>query len=166
MTTSPLIDPHPDLIAPLQLSVDGSLAPERARHLVHLAQCLYTFWHTGEPRWLEAAVDPSFVDNTLPSGRRQGTAGPLTASAALRAAVPNLTCELSDLLVVADKLAVRLRFRGAFTGDFNGTAGTGQPIDFIAFDIQHVGTDRITEDWHLEDNLAFLTQAGLVEAAT
>jgi predicted ester cyclase len=79
--------------------------------------------------------------------------------------VPDLACELSDLLAVGDKLAVRLRFTGHFTGTFNGIAGTGQPVDFIAFDIQHVGADRITEDWHLEDNLTFLLQAGTATVA-
>ena len=35
-----------------------------------------------------------------------------------------------------------------------------------AIDIQHAGADtRITEDWHLEDNLTFLQQAGLVTVA-
>jgi hypothetical protein len=84
-----------------------------------------------------------------------GTAGPMVAS------VPDLACELADLLVVGDKLAVRLRFTGHFTGTFNGIAGQGQPVDFIAFDIQNAGAGRITEDWHLEDNLTFLVQAGL-----
>ena len=84
---------------------------------------------------------------------------------ALRAAVPDLACELSDLLVVGDKLAVRLRFAGHFSGTFNGIQGEGQPVDFIAFEVQHVGADRIIEDWHLEDNLTFLLQAGIASVA-
>jgi hypothetical protein len=63
------------------------------------------------------------------------------------------------------KLAVRLRFRGHFTGRYNGIQGSGQDIDFVAFDIQHVGADKIVEDWHLEDDLTFLLQAGLVTVA-
>ena len=160
-THNDLLDPSPELVRPLSLSIDASLEESRARRLVQVAQQLYTFWHTGDPRYLRLAVDASFVDNTLPAGRPQGIDGPTTASAAFRAAVPDLTCELSDLLVVGDKLAVRLRFRGTFTGTFNGVLGEGQPIDFVAFDIQHVPGDRIIEDWHLEDNLTFLLQAGL-----
>jgi len=156
-----LLSPDADLVRPLFLAVDGSLEPGRARHLVRIGQLLYTFWHTGDEKYLDAAVAPEFVDNTLPPGRPQGRAGQRTASAAFRAAVPDLACELSELLVVADRLAVRLRFTGHFTGVFNGIRGAGQAIDFAAFDIQHVGPDRIVEDWHLEDNLAFLIQAGL-----
>ena len=69
------------------MTVDGSLDPQRAQHLVRIAQALYTFWDSGDVRWLREAVD------------------------------------------------------------------------FIAFDVQHAGGDRIFEDWHLEDNLTFLTQA-------
>lgn len=162
---SDLIDLDPELVRPTSLTVDQTIPPDRARHLVRIAQLLYTFWGTGEQRFLDAAVDPSFVDRTLPPGRPQGPSGPLTASKAFLAAVPDLSCELADLLVVGDKLAVRLRFTGRFTGTYNGIAGSGQPIDFVAFDIQHVGADRIVEDWHLEDNLTFLTQAGLATVA-
>lgn len=161
-----LLSPDPDLVRPLSLIVDGGLDRDRARHLVRIGQLLYTFWHTGDEKYLDASVAPEFVDNTLPAGRPQGPTGPRTASAAFRAAVPDLACELSELLVAGDRLAVRLRFTGHFTGTFNGVRGEGQEIDFIAFDIQHVGADRIVEDWHLEDNLAFLTQAGLASIRT
>jgi predicted ester cyclase len=160
-----LLDPRPELVKPQSLTVDGGLDLDRARQLVRTGQALYTFWHTGDVGWLHEAVDPSFTDHTLPPGRPQGVDGPATASATFRAAVPDLACELADLLVVGDKLAVRLRFTGHFTGTYNGIAGHGQPVDFIAFDIQHVGADRIVEDWHLEDNLTFLLQAGLATVA-
>lgn len=157
-----LVDITDGLVRPVDLTVDGGLDEDRARHLVRVAQLLYTFWHTGERRHLDRAVDPAFVDSTLPPGRPQGVAGLLQASAAFRTAVPDLTCELSDLLVVGDRIAVRLRFRGTFTGTYGEVAGAGQAVDFLAFDVQRVGAQRIVEDWHLEDNLAFLTQAGLV----
>ena len=171
MTTEPhtpavdLVDPAPDLVRPQALTVDGGLDDRRARHLVRIGQLLYTFWDTGETTYLEQAVEPTFVDSTLPHGRPQGPEGPAVASQAFREAVPDLRCELSDLLVVGDKLAVRLRFRGHFTGTFNGIRGRGQEVEFLAFDIQRVGADRIVEDWHLEDNLTFLLQAGLADVA-
>jgi predicted ester cyclase len=161
-----LIDPDPQLVRPVTLIVGGDLDEPRASHLVHIGQLLYTFWHTGDSDFLERAVEPTFVDNTLPSGRPQGPDGPRSASAGFRDAVPDLTCELSEMIVAGDRLAVRLRFRGHFTGLFNGVHGSGQAIDFAAFDIQRVGPDRIIEDWHLEDNLAFMQQAGLVTFAS
>jgi predicted ester cyclase len=123
---------------------------------VHTAQVLYTFWTTGEARFLDQAITADFQDNILPRA----------ASAAFRTAIPDLTCQLADLYVTGDTFTARLMFQGHFTGTYNGIRGGGQPIHFNAIDIQHVGAgSRITEDWHLEDNLTFLQQAGLVTIA-
>lgn len=128
---------------------------------MHLAQQLYTFWNTGQQKYLDAAISPQFKDNTLPAGRPQGPAGPVFASKNFRTAVPDLTCELSDVLVTGDKITARMVFHGHFTGTFNGVQGKGQNVDFNAIDIQHVGTDKIIEDWHIEDNQTLLSQLGV-----
>jgi predicted ester cyclase len=160
-----LVDKTAGFVRPVNIAVDRGLSDDRACHMVRIAQLLYTFWNTGEERFLAQAVDTSFTDRTLPPGRPQGLAGPAAASASFRDAVPDLTCELSDLLVAGDKLAARLWFHGHFTGHYNGIPGSGQDIGFVAFDIQRVGPDKIVEDWHLEDNLTFLLQAGMVTIA-
>lgn len=165
-TGGQLVDDDPSLVQPGAVHVDGSIADDAAEHLVHTAQQLYTFWDTGSTAHLDRAVSDDFVDNTLPPGRPQGPGGPVAASKAFRAAVPDLSCELADLYVVGDRFTARLVFRGHFTGTYRGVAGAGQPIEFGAIDIQHLGDGRrITEDWHLEDNLTFLQQAGLVTVA-
>ncbi|GAA0271686.1 hypothetical protein GCM10009527_080120 [Actinomadura nitritigenes] len=156
-----LVDPSPDLVKPGALTVDRSIGEERARLEVHLAQRLYTFWNTGRQEYLDAAVDPEFRDETLPAGRPQGPAGPVFASKGFRAAVPDLTCELADVLVTGDKITARLVFRGHFTGTFDGVRGEGQKVDFNAIDIQQVGADRIVRDWHIEDNQTLLAQMGV-----
>jgi ketosteroid isomerase-like protein len=43
-----------------------------------------------------------------------------------------------------------------------GRRGTGQPVDFIATDILRVQGGRITDNRHLEDNLAFQRRIGLL----
>ncbi|MGW2250743.1 ester cyclase [Kitasatospora sp. NPDC001660] len=155
-----LVDHSPGLVQPKSLTVDRSIGARRAAQEVHLAQQLYTFWNTGQAKYLDAAVAPEFKDNTLPAGRPQGPAGPLLASENFRTAVPDLTCELSDVLVAGDRITARLVFRGHFTGTFNGVRGKGQSVEFNAIDIQHVGTNRIVEDWHIEDNQTLLAQLG------
>jgi predicted ester cyclase len=164
---SDLADHTPGLVVPGAVHVAPGTDPRQARTVVHTAQVLYTFWNTGDTKYLDQALTPDFRDNTLPPGRPQGPTGPRIASAGFRAAVPDLTCEVADLYVTGDTLTARLVFRGHFTGTDNGIQGHGQPINFNAFDIQHVGAGtRINEDWHLEDNLTFLQQAGLVTVAS
>lgn len=72
--------------------------------------------------------------------------------------MPDLSCELSEVLIVGDKITARLVFRGHFTGVLDGTPGRGQAIEFNAIDIQHAGADRIIEDWHIEDKQALMAQ--------
>ena len=127
-----------------------------------LAARLYsTFWHTGDARYATAALSPQFVDRTLPAGRPQGTQGPVDASKAFRAAVPDMRVEVEDMVVAGDRVSVHLRFRGHFTGQLGATHGQNQPIDFQAFDLYRIADGRIAENWHLEDNQTLLRQMGL-----
>jgi len=162
-----LVDHTPGLVVPGAVHVAAGADMQQARAVVHTSQVLYTFWNTGDTSYLDQAVTSDFRDNTLPPGRPQGPTGPRVASAGFRAAVPDLTCEVPELYLTNDSFTAHLVFRGHFTGTYNGIQGHGQTIDFNAFDIQHVGAGtRINEDWHLEDNLTFLQQAGLVTVAS
>jgi predicted ester cyclase len=161
-----VVDHSAGLAVPASVHLATGADIAQARAVVHAAQLIYTFWNTGDTSYLDHALSPAFQDNTLPTGRPQGPAGPAAASAAFRVAVPDLTCQLADLYVTGDTFTARLVFQGHFTGTDRGIKGRGQPVNFNAIDIQHVGAEgRIIEDWHLEDNLTFLQQAGLVTIA-
>lgn len=121
------------------------------------------FWNTGDARYAESALAPSFIDQTLPAGRPQGKAGPLHASKNFRAAVPDLQAEIEDMVVADDRVTVHLRFKGHFTGQFGDIKGTGQDINFQAFDLYRVQHGQITDNWHLEDNLTLLQQMGIIK---
>ena len=121
------------------------------------------FWDTGDPAWAQLALAPTFIDRTLPPGRVQGPAGPLQASRGFRTAVPDLRAEVSDMVVADDRVSVHLHFSGHFTGQFGQAQGHGQVIDFQAFDLYRVVDGRITDNWHLEDNLTLLQQMGIVK---
>lgn len=147
---------------PQELVVDRSLSPADLAATLKPVDAFYGFWNNGSQALLDQAVAPDFNDRTLPPGRPQGPAGPAAAGKAFLAAVPDLKVAVVQRLVVGDRVVSHLRFTGHFTGAFMGTAGKGQPIDFIATDIVAVKNGRITDNWHLEDNLGFLRQAGLL----
>ena len=109
-----------------------------------------------------AVLAPNFVDSTLPTGRRQGVAGPLAASKLMRAAIPDLSCKIEQMIVAGDRVVTHLRFRGHFTGRFGQIQGHGQTINFIATDIYRISDGRIAENWHIEDNLTLQQQLGLI----
>ena len=105
----------------------------------------------------------ALLDRTLPTGRPQGLAGPLAASKLVRAAIPDVSCEIEQMIVVGDRVVSHLRFRGHFTGHFGQIQGHGQTINFIATDIYRIADGRIAENWHIEDNLTLQQQLGLID---
>jgi predicted ester cyclase len=151
-----------ELSQPRQLIVDSSL-PDAQRDAQILAARRYdTFWHTGDAQFATDALAPDFIDRTLPPGRAQGVEGPLAASKFVRAAIPDLGCEIEQMIVAGDRVVAHLHFRGHFTGRFKDAQGKGETIDFIATDIYRIADGRIAENWHLEDNLTLLQQLGQI----
>ena len=150
------------LVRPTTLIADTSRSAAALESLTLAPRRYDTFRHTGDERLANAALSPSFIDHTLPKGRTQGREGPLMASRTFRSAVPDLTCQVEQMLVAGDRVTAFLHFRGHFTGTFGGRAGQGQTVDFIAVDIYHVQNGLITEDWHLEDNFTLMQQFGVV----
>ena len=149
---------------PIARSIILATGQEQAAQPVILAVRRYAaFWNTGEPRYAEAALAKNFVDRTLPSGRPQGLKGVLEASKNFRAAIPDLKAEIEELLVVNDRAIVRYSFTGHFTGNFKGVKGDGRQISFRAVDIYRVQNGRISDNWHLEDNLSLMQQLGVVK---
>ncbi len=147
---------------PQEQIVAKDIAPVRLAALLKPVDAFYGFWVNGSPVLLARAIGSDFVDHTLPPGRPQGPSGPAHASKGFLTAVPDLKVAVVQRLVVDDRVISHLRFTGHFTGTFMGHAGAGQPVDFIATDILRVRDGRITDNWHLEDNLTFLQQIGMV----
>ncbi|UYY58076.1 ester cyclase [Sphingomonas sp. S2-65] len=147
---------------PRELVSSKDITDARRREILKPVEAFYGFWANGSEALIAAAISSDFVDHTLPPGRPQGPAGPMAASKAFLGAVPDLRVSVVQRLIVGDRVVSHLRFTGHFTGHFGDKAGTGQAVDFIATDIVRVRGGRITDNWHLEDNLTFLQQIGIV----
>ncbi|WP_321908316.1 MULTISPECIES: ester cyclase [unclassified Paraburkholderia] len=150
------------LVQPQQLIVDKSLPKHQAQQQIRAARLYDTFWSTGDEAQAREALAADFTDRTLPAGRPQGVAGPLAASKVFHGAVPDVHADVEQMIVTGDRVVTHLHFTGHFTGTFNGVQGKGQPVDFIATDIYRIRDGKITDNWHLEDNLTFLQQLGVV----
>lgn len=150
------------LVRPQQQIIDPSLPAAQAAANVLAARRYASFWNNGDEALARAALAPGFTDRTLPPGRAQGLPGPLAASAFVRAAVPDMRADIEQLIASGDRVVLHLRFKGHFTGNFKGVQGKGQAVDFIATDIYRIAGGRITDNWHIEDNLAFLRQLGVI----
>jgi len=150
------------MAAPHELIVAGDITPAQREALLAPINDLYGFWNNGSADLLKKALSPEFFDHALPPGRPQGPAGPAAASKGFLAAVPDLVVTVVQQLVVGDRVVSQVRLTGHFTGKLGDTQGKGQAIDFLAIDILRVQGGKVTDNWHLEDNLGFEQQAGLL----
>jgi predicted ester cyclase len=127
-------------------------------------RAFYEFWNTGNEDMLKQAIAKNFIDHTLPPGRPQGPNGPAVASRQFRAAVPDLKVAVEKMIIAGDYVTVHMKFTGHFMGRFGQTPGKGQPIHFIATDLVKVESGRITDNWHIEDNLTLFQEMGVAKA--
>src|SRR6266850_4504451 len=95
---------------PKSVIIDKSLSTNQAQKAIHAAKLFYAFWDTGNPEFAKLALDANFTDRTLPQGRPQGVAGPLFASSNFRHAVPDLRCDIEQLIVAGDRVVAHLHF--------------------------------------------------------
>lgn len=148
------------LLKPAQLIVDSGLPPATRAASEYVARQYATFWNTGDEALARAALAGNFIDKTPPEGRRQGPEGAILASRAFRQAVPDLRCDVEQMIVAGDRVVSHLHFHGHFTGTFGTRKGKGQNIDFIATDIYQISGGKIAANWHIEDNLTLMKQLG------
>ncbi len=154
---------NPDIPIPKSVTIDPSLSAADKQKMMHAGQLFYAFWNTGNEKYLREAVSANFFDNTLPKGRPQGYKGILFASANFRKAVPDLKCSVEDLIITKDKITCRQIYTGHNTGPLGDHKASGKAVNFFAIDILHVRDGKVFEDWHLEDNLTFLQEIGIVK---
>jgi predicted ester cyclase len=146
-----------------ELVIAGPIPAAQREATVKAVRAFYDFWNTGDASLLKQAIAENFTDRALPPGRPQGPSGPAFASRQFRAAVPDLKVTVEKMIVANDYVTVHMSFNGHFTGTFGQTRGNGQPIAFIATDLVKVENGRITDNWHIEDNLTLLQQMGVAK---
>ena len=150
-----------DLVRPEEIIVAGAIPPAERDAELDAARAFYDFWNTGDAAFLRRAIADDFTDRTLPPGRPQGPEGPVFASRTFRGAVPDLTVTVHKMIVAGPYVTVHMSFAGHFTGAFGTAKGDGQPVSFIATDLLRIRNGRITDNWHIEDNLTLLQEMGI-----
>jgi predicted ester cyclase len=148
-------------VRPEEIIVAGAISPAERDAELGAARAFYDFWNTGDAAFLRRAIADDFTDRTLPPGRPQGPDGPVFAARAFFGAVPDLKVTVHKMIVAGPYVTVHMSFAGHFTGTFGTAKGDGQPVLFVATDLLRIRNGRITDNWHIEDNLTLLQQMGM-----
>ncbi len=79
-----------------------------------------------------------------------------------RAAFPDPTATVEDMVAEGDEVAYRLTFRGTHRGEMIGIPATGKQVTYTAIGIDKVINGTIMEMWLYFDALGLLRQVGTV----
>ena len=75
---------------------------------------------------------------------------------------PRYRIAVEDMIEEGNKIAVRARFQGTHTGNFNGIPPTGKTVDLPFMIIYMVEGQKIVQHWLEANQLALLTQLGVM----
>jgi steroid delta-isomerase-like uncharacterized protein len=79
-----------------------------------------------------------------------------------RKAVPNYTDTLSNMIADGDRVAYISTMTGTQTGPLPGIPATGKTFTVVNIIMQRLEDGKVVETWVSWDNVAFLTQLGLM----
>jgi predicted ester cyclase len=77
-------------------------------------------------------------------------------------AVPGYTDTLSNMIADGDRVAYVSTMKGTQTGPLGAIPATGKPFTLVNIIIQRLEDGKIAETWVSWDNVAFLSQLGLM----
>ena len=124
----------------------------------------------GRLELMDQLVAPDFVNhNVAGTGEAAHSVGvePFKREmAALRAAFPDISASIEDVVAEGDRVSVRARMTGTHLGQFMGLAPTGRRIDVASFSTVRIANGKLAERWHLPDRAAILEQLGVAATAS
>jgi steroid delta-isomerase-like uncharacterized protein len=122
------------------------------------------FWNAGKAAVFDEVFAPDYVDHSPAPGQAPDREGFRQVAAALRAALPDLSSTIEDLVAEADKVAWRWSLRATHRGPLLGIPATGKPITLTGITINRIADGQIVERWSQVDNLGLLQQLGVIPA--
>jgi steroid delta-isomerase-like uncharacterized protein len=120
----------------------------------------------GDFESFKAAIGPNYVRHcqAMPPGLQelQGTEEFFAFLEEFVAAVPEYQDTLSQMIADGDRVAYVSTMSGTQTGPMGGIPATGKDFTLVNIIIQRLEQGKIVETWVSWDNVAFLSQLGLM----
>ncbi len=117
---------------------------------------------TGNMSLLDEVIAANGVDRNPAPGQAPGLEGVKQVFDQFRAAFPDFTFTVEDMIAEGDKVASRISTRGTHKGDFQGIPATGKQVTQTGIDILRIAGGKVVERWGEFDNLGLLQQLGVV----
>ena len=122
-------------------------------------------WTNGNLSVADELIDPGFIAHV--AGGQAVPSGPDGVKqivAAWRTGFPDGHMVIDDLIGEADKVVIRMTWRGTHQGDFYGIAPTNRQVSVTSIGIDRVVNGKIVEGWGEVDMLGMYQQLGVIAA--
>jgi predicted ester cyclase len=110
-------------------------------------------------------IAPGAVEHQR-SGMGDGPEGAKRVASVLRAAFPDFSLTIEDLVVDGDKVWARQRGGGTNLGAFFGRPPTGRKAYIEVFDVCRFENGKMVEHWGVPDQLGMMLELGLIAPPT
>ncbi len=144
---------------------DGSIAETEMRNKEIIRQA-HASMQAGDIDGFKALISPNYTRHcqAMPPGLREihGTEQFFAFLEAFATAVPSYTDSLSNMIAEGDRVAYVSTMKGTMTGPMGGFPATGKDFTLDNIIIQRLVDGKVVETWISWDNVAFLTQLGLM----
>jgi steroid delta-isomerase-like uncharacterized protein len=115
---------------------------------------------------LQAVADLMHVDHVFHFPLLPGPvdkSGHVAGQAAVRAAFPDYSMDVTEQIADGDMVFNRLHITGTHQGQFMGRPGSGKTFEIATFNVMRVRDGQVVDEWDEFDTLGFLAQLGIVE---
>jgi steroid delta-isomerase-like uncharacterized protein len=117
--------------------------------------------NSGNLNELNTVFAPNVVDRDPASDQQPGPEGFIHFFTGFRAAFPDLTISVEQLVADEDNVAIAYTVTGTHQGDFLGIPATGRQIKARGLQIARFENGQIVERWGSSDQLGILQQIGV-----
>jgi steroid delta-isomerase-like uncharacterized protein len=122
-------------------------------------------WNQGKLEVIGEAFAPDYQEHNPRPGQELGIEGYKAGVSMMRAAFPDLTLDVHDLIAEGDRIALLYTLRGTHGGDLMGIPASGQRVSSEGMVFARFRDGKVIERWGVQDMMTLLQQIGAFAAA-
>ena len=122
-------------------------------------------WNRGQLAVVDEAFAPDYQEHNPRPGQEPGIAGYKGGVEMMRAAFPDLSLDVRDIIAEGDRVAILYTLHGTHDAELMGIPASGQRVLSEGMVFARVRDGKVIERWGVQDMLTLLQQIGAFPAA-
>ena len=111
---------------------------------------------------LDEVVAGDVVDHNPMPDQKPGLEGMKQLISGMRAAFPNMSVTVDDIIADGDRVVARWTGTGTHNGEFMGIPATGNNVTVTGIGIDRIDGGKIVEHWEQFDAMGMMQQLGAI----